>query len=852
MLEFIKYHIKWIIFVLISITFIVVIFIVQDSFRNELFNIYEENVKILDSQYKSLIKPYENFAKYVYSREIDQDWIKIQLKTAHENPEMRDTIRSTLFAYYDGFYDKLKQYNFRQLHFHLPGAISFLRMHRPETYGDDLTGIRESVVLAAQTGKFVKGFEEGRIFNGYRMVFPMFLQEELVGTVEISISFSTICQDLTNEFNSPFHFIIRQDAVMEKVFEEELGNYEPAGCIDGYLYDKEIHHVIDDTTTSLNITCDTINDKLAKEYANKVQNRESFALHTSVNGINYSAVFLKIQNFKNETVGYLISYKEDDEITEVLQKANITLFFVILIFILLFILIFYMYRSRENAFIANRAKSEFLANMSHEIRTPMNGILTAVEIIENTNNEAKRNDFLRIIKVSADSLLQIINDILDFSKIEAGKLQMETICFDLYEMLDDVTRLIFISASKKSLSGKLLIEKDVPQYIKGDPLRLKQILLNLLSNALKFTEKGTIQVNVSVNEKDTLSEQISFSVTDTGLGIDEEKKKILFKKFSQADSSITRKFGGTGLGLVISKKLVEMMGGHIDFRSETGKGSEFFFIIPLDKPTSDEIKEVSEIKNKDHSTEHTDTIHLNILVAEDNLVNQAIIKEVLSGFGWNYELVDDGKKAVEKVQQNQYDLILMDVMMPVMDGLDATRKIRALPGQANIPIIALTASVTDRDLQKVFQSGMDAYVPKPIHIHALKSCILSLVPEQLYQENERKIIDLNEVKKHLDDFDLYYHTIIPIFIDDIDQSIKELKKAINDSDYDQIASFCHAIKPGCLYAGAITLHQMTEKMEMMAKSHEQIEKIEELFQNYINESQTVVKELEKLTHKREA
>jgi len=511
-----------------------------------------------------------------------------------------------------------------------------------------------------------------------------------------------------------------------------------------------------------------------------------------------------------------------------------------------------MYRSRENAFIANRAKSEFLANMSHEIRTPMNGILTAVEIIENTNNETKRNDFLRIIKVSADSLLQIINDILDFSKIEAGKLQMETICFDLYEMLDDVTRLIFISASKKSVSGKLLIEKDVPQYIKGDPLRLKQILLNLLSNALKFTEKGTIQVNVSVNEKDTLSEQISFSVTDTGLGIDEEKKKILFKKFSQADSSITRKFGGTGLGLVISKKLVEMMGGHIDFRSETGKGSEFFFIIPLDKPTSDEIKEVSEIKNKDHSTEHTDTIHLNILVAEDNLVNQAIIKEVLSGFGWNYELVDDGKKAVEKVQQNQYDLILMDVMMPVMDGLDATRKIRALPGQANIPIIALTASVTDRDLQKVFQSGMDAYVPKPIHIHALKSCILSLVPEQLYQENERKIIDLNEVKKHLDDFDLYYHTIIPIFIDDIDQSIKELKKAINDSDYDQIASFCHAIKPGCLYAGAITLHQMTEKMEMMAKSHEQIEKIEELFQNYINESQTVVKELEKLTHKREA
>ena len=849
MLKIWKSHIKWIVFSLIVVSFLITIFIVQDSFRNELSSIYEENVKILESQYKSLIKPYENFAKYIFKREIDLDWIKTQMKTANDQPEMRDTIRTTLFTYFNGFYDMLKQYHFRQLHFHLPGAISFLRMHRPETFGDDLTQIRESVVLASQIGEFVKGFEEGRIFNGYRMVFPLFLQEEMVGTVEISISFSTICQDLTNEFDGPFHFIIRQDAVEEKVFEEELSNYEPAGFLAGYLYDKEIHHVIDEMTTGLNITCASINDKLAKEYTKRVQSGESFALHTQIDGIDYSAVFLKIQNFKKENVGYLISYKEDGEITSVLKKATITLFFVILIFVLLIALIFYMYRSRENALIANSAKSEFLANMSHEIRTPMNGILTAVEIVEKTASEEKRKDFLRIIKVSADSLLQIINDILDFSKIEAGKLQMETICFDLYAMLDDVSRLIFISASKKSLGGELLIEKDVPQYIKGDPLRLKQILLNLLSNALKFTENGTIQVKVRVAAKDNTTEIIFFSVTDTGMGIDEEKKKMLFKKFSQADTTITRKFGGTGLGLVISKKMVEMMGGQIDFRSEAGKGSEFFFFIPLIKPTSEEMKEISEIKNKLPSTDQTAFVHLNILVAEDNIVNQAIIKEILSEFGWKYDLVADGNAAVEKVQQNHYDLILMDVMMPIMDGLEATKKIRSLENNSKIPIIALTASVTDQDLQKVFQSGMDAYVPKPIRIDDLKNCILRLVPEQRCDENERKIIDLDEVKKHLDDMDLYYQTIIPVFIDDIGQNVKEIEMAIRRSDYDQIARLSHAIKPGCLYVGAVPLHQIIEKIEFMAKSHEKIEEIEEMLQRYLIESKKVVHELKKSTQK---
>ncbi len=848
----IKINFKLLIFALIIISSVVTIFILYNTFQTEKMNIYKENIELLESQYKSLLLPYENFAKYIFEREVNRTWIKQQIKIAVDDPERRDTVRETLYQYFGSFYNLLKQFNFRQLHFHLPGAISFLRMHRPEKYGDDLSNIRASIVLAAKTGEFIKGFEEGRIVNGYRMVFPIYhtsemdkSNEEFIGTVEISISFCTICEDLTNEFNRPFHFIIKEDVVEEKVFESEQGNYLKVTFLDNYLFDREIHETIKDLSSNQKLPSEQINKNLSLEYSKKVRNGESFSLHTTVDGTVYSAVFLKIKNFENENVGYLISYKEDKKITDIINKTKLTLVFVSIIFSLLLILIYYMYRSRENALIANKAKSEFLANMSHEIRTPMNGILTAVEIIQKTDNEKKQKDFLKIIKVSADSLLQIINDILDLSKIEAGKLQLEEIPFDLREILNDVTQLIFLSASKKGLASELIIEQDVPQYIKGDPLRLKQILLNLLSNALKFTEKGTIQVLVKREQVNAAEqENIIFSVKDTGVGIDEEKQEIMFRKFSQADSTITRKFGGTGLGLAISKRLVEMMNGKIDFKSEAGKGSEFYFRVPVERANEEEIQTCELGKREADQTEGISEIALNVLVAEDNQINQAIIKEVLSGFGWNYQLVSNGKEAVEAVKNNNYDVILMDVMMPVMDGLEATERIKALPEKSKIPVVALTASVTEADLQKVFQAGMDAYIPKPIKIIDLKNTILNLISPDQWREVRRECIDMKEVKKHIDDMELYHQTIIPVFIKDLRQNLSTMGKTIKEGNHEQIAALSHAIKPGCHYAGAVVLAQRIEKIEMMAKMNQPMEKIQSVFEEYKAEAERVLKFLE--------
>src|SRR6056297_194123 len=259
----IKINFKLLIFALIIVSSVITIFILYNTFQTEKMNIYKENIEVLESQYKSLLLPYENFAKYIFEREINREWIKLQIMSAKDQPEKRDLVRDALYDYFNQFYELLSEFNFRQLHFHLPGAISLLRMHRPEKYGDDLTNVRKSIVLTAEQGRFVKGFEEGRIFNGYRMVFPLYLSEEFIGTVEISISFKTVCQDLANEFGIPFHFIIHEDVVKDKVFETEQSNYEVTEFIDHYLYDKEIHNKMMALSEVFGIPSKTIHEKLA-------------------------------------------------------------------------------------------------------------------------------------------------------------------------------------------------------------------------------------------------------------------------------------------------------------------------------------------------------------------------------------------------------------------------------------------------------------------------------------------------------------------------------------------------------------------------------------------------------------
>jgi len=365
---------------------------------------------------------------------------------------------------------------------------------------------------------------------------------------------------------------------------------------------------------------------------------------------------------------------------------------------------------------ANEAKSQFLAHMSHEIRTPLNGILGLTDVLAQTQLNNTQQDFLKTIRHSGESLLSIINDILDFSKIEAGKLELENIDFSLGVLCDDLEGLFMPQVQEKSLGFHIDIDKNIPPYLKGDPLRIKQVLLNLISNSLKFTHEGSVSVAINLKQEKPLI--LEFIVTDTGIGISLEKQEQLFKPFTQVDSSTTRKYGGTGLGLQISQKLVQIMGGDIELKSEPNKGSEFHFELHLEKG-----KRIKE--NEDNSLTHVQksASDIKILVAEDNNTNQLVITSMLKKLGYQYEVCENGQEAIDNLGNNEYDLILMDCQMPVLDGFSATEKIRENPDWKNLPIIALTAGATEKEQQQCFDSGMNDFLSKPIKLSILQHAL---------------------------------------------------------------------------------------------------------------------------------
>ncbi len=369
-------------------------------------------------------------------------------------------------------------------------------------------------------------------------------------------------------------------------------------------------------------------------------------------------------------------------------------------------------KAKEEAERNSKFKSEFLANMSHEIRTPISGILGVVDLLKATKLSEEQEDFLNIIESSTDLLLAIINDILDLSKIEAGKMSLEAIPFEVEKNLREVIALFRQRANEKGLKMDLVIDDSVPTVLLGDTVRIKQIFMNLISNAIKFTKKGGVTVSLKAEEKENNEVILYASVKDTGIGIDKESREKLFNAFSQADVSTTRKHGGTGLGLAISRNLTGLMGGYIGVDSEPGKGSDFYFTLRLRKGHKDQLKKKDKAVADKEIVRHD----FKILLVEDNAINQKVSTMLLKQLDQKVDLAENGRVAVDKVKDKEYDLIFMDLHMPLMDGYEATQRIRKVEKEQNREpayIAAVTANAVAEDKEKCFKIGMNDYISKP-------------------------------------------------------------------------------------------------------------------------------------------